>query len=356
MKKILYLGLGLSSMVAFAESPTHCLSLNDDTERLACFDKVHGFQSENNAKQQIDLVESYRGSVSAERPVVVLTNGNKSEPQDALSPLSRLYDLDKNNDKGVLSVREHEPMYLMPMQYNSSPNYYPHSPARGSAVEEAQSRQKRLEAKMQMSFKTKLLEDVFSTRADLWFGYTQTSNWQVYSQGSRSAPFRNTDYAPELFLTQPVKADLPAEGQLRMLGVGVIHQSNGRSRPFSRSWNRVYAMAGMEWGKLTVVPRVWLRLDPKGGEDDNPDIMKYMGYGDLRLNYNIDSKHSVNGLLRYNPIRNRGAIQVGYTFPLRGKLKVYVQGFHGYGENLIDYNHKQTSIGVGLMFNEWDKR
>ena len=115
--------------------------------------------------------------------------------------------------------------------------------------------QLRTEAKLQISLKTKVMEDLFRTRADLWVGYTQQSNWQLYNQGEKSAPFRNTDYAPEIFLTQPVKATLPFGGKLRMLGVGYIHQSNGQSRPMSRSWNRIYAMAGMEWGKLTVVPR-----------------------------------------------------------------------------------------------------
>ncbi|MDU5726766.1 MAG: phospholipase A, partial [Neisseria sp.] len=43
-----------------------------------------------------------------------------------------------------------------------------------------------------------------------------------------------------------------------------------------------------------------------------------------------------------------------YTFPIKGKLKGVVRGFHGYGESLIDYNHKQNGIGFGLMFNDWD--
>ena len=74
---------------------------------------------------------------------------------------------------------------------------------------------KRLEAKMQVSFKTKLMEDLFKTRADMWFGYTQTSHWQLWSQGEKSAPFRNNDYMPEMFITQPVKADLPGADYVR---------------------------------------------------------------------------------------------------------------------------------------------
>jgi len=72
--------------------------------------------------------------------------------------------------------------------------------------------------------------------------------------------------------------------------------------------------------------------------DDNPDIMRYMGYGDLRLAYQFDNKHALSGTLRYNPKHNKGAVQLNYTFPLKGNLKGYVQGFYGYGESLIDYN------------------
>ena len=159
---------------------------------------------------------------------------------------------------------------------------------------------------------------------------------------------------PEVFIAQPIRANLPCGGRLRMLGAGYVHQSNGRSRPMSRSWNRIYAMAGMEWNKLTVVPRLWVRLDPDGDDDDNPDITDYMGYGDLRIAYRFDNRHSLSSLLRYNPKTGKGAVQMNYTFPIKGKLKGYVQGFYGYGESLLDYNHKQKALGLGILFNASD--
>ena len=272
---------------------------------------------------------------------------------DAYTPLSRIYDLDENSGN-VFTLREHHPMYLMPAWYNLQPNYTPQSPSRGKTSAEKFREQKHMEAKMQVSFKTKLMEDLFKTRADVWFGYTQKSDWQVWNQGRRSAPFRNSSYSPELLITQPVKADLPAGGKLRVLGAGFIHESNGQSRPESRSWNRLYAMAGMEWGKLTVLPRVWVRaFDGKAVDDDNPDITDYMGYGDVKLQYRLNDQRAVSSTVRFNPKTGKGAIEADYTFPLKGKMKGYVRGFHGYGESLIDYNHKQTGVGVGVMFNDW---
>lgn len=354
------------------DAALQCTLLQDNALRLACYDKVFAAQlppeqppSEHEAdgKPQLDVVQSVRQSIGNKEATLVFdTPEGQAEPSQELAdaaaaytPLSQMYDLDANDPHGILTVREHNPMYLMPVWYNSSPNYAPSSPTRGAALQERFSDQKRIETKMQVSFKSKIAEDLFKSRADLWFGYTQKSDWQIYNQGRRSAPFRNTDYEPEIFITQPVKSQLPWGGRLRMLGVGFAHQSNGQSRPESRSWNKVYAMAGMEWGKLTVIPRVWMRLFDSSGEDnDNPDLTKYLGYGDVKLQYRLNDKHNFSTTLRYNPKSGYGAAEAAYTFPIKGKLQGVVRGFHGYGESLIDYNHKQSGIGFGLMFNGWD--
>ena len=360
------LALGSSSLAVANDAALQCTLLNNNAARLACFDTVYAthfppaapLPAAQNAKPALDLVQTVNSSIENKEATPVLSTAQVvpsptlAAAAEAYTPLSKLFDLDQNDPGGILTVRAHHPMYLLPGWFNSNPNYRMQSPTQ-ALVTNTPDEQKKIEAKMQISFKTKSAQDLFKTRADLWFGYTQQAHWQVYN-GFTSAPFRNTDYAPEIFLTQPVKADLPGDGRLRMLGVGAIHQSNGKSDPLSRSWNRIYGMAGMEWGKLTVMPRVWWRIPEKASDDNNPDINRYLGYGDVRLQYRFDNSQTLGSTLRLNPKSGKGSMQLDYTFPVAGKLKGYVQGFYGYGESLLDYNHKHRSIGIGLMMNDWD--
>lgn len=360
-----------------------CADVLDNTARLACFDKVVNNQAVLNQKAPLDIAKTVTTSIKELKPTVVLADEKiteqsmptwvddnvtqpiveKSPEKDKqilasvgvndddfanYSPLSVLFDLDRNDPKGILTLRPHQPMYVLPSWYSLSPNYDVYSPVHGYH-RYAQSELDSLDAKMQLSFKTKIAEDLFDTNADIWAGYTQQFYWQVYNN-KQSRPFRSSDYQPEIFITQPVKADLPVGGKLRMLGAGMVHQSNGQSEPLSRSWNRAYLMAGAEFGKFTVVPRVWLI----GGEEkDNPDIEDYMGYGDIRWGYDLQDNRTIGGFVRYNPSTQKGAVQVDYAYPLLGGMKMILQVFHGYGENIQDYNHKSTNLGIGLMFNDF---
>ncbi|WP_066569396.1 phospholipase A [Snodgrassella sp. CFCC 13594] len=362
---LLSVAAATTPLIAHAEEAAMaCTTIEDNAARLACFDKVYAAQlppssdvlaTTNTPKRPIDLSKSWDASVDQGTTTVVLAKPTNQEAiinTDAYTPLSTLYDLDQNDSNGILTVRAHNPMYLLPGWFNSKPNYNPGTPSQDT-VHYSREDQKKIEAKMQISFKTKLLEDLFRTRADLWFGYTQQSHWQVWN-GHTSAQFRNTDYMPELFITQPVHANLPWGGKLRMIGAGYLHQSNGQSDPLSRSWNRIYAMAGAEWGNLTVIPRVWWRIPESKSDDNNPDINRYMGYGDLRLQYRFSDAKTLGTTLRLNPKTGKGSMQLDYSFPLVGKLKGYVQAYDGYGESLLDYNHRHRSIGIGILMNDWD--
>ena len=260
LKHSLSIGFIAAAPLAAANTALHCTTIQDNATRLACYDNIYSAQlppqsplpqaQTETAKTPVDLEQSIRKSIEKKEAAIVFDNPTHpnisddvlSETADSYTPLSLMYDLDKNDTRGLLSVREHNPMYLMPVWYNSSPNYYPESPSRGVTTQEKFSEQKRLETKMQVSFKSKIAEDLFKTRADVWFGYTQKSDWQIFNQGRKSAPFRNTDYEPEIFITQPVKADLPFGGKLRMVGAVLF-----TSPTVKAARNRDHGTAFMPW-------------------------------------------------------------------------------------------------------------
>ncbi len=376
-----------------------CTDLKLESARLACYDKVAAGEEIilGREKLPLDLVETVKASFSDFRPTAVFANeDNEASEADAAdseivaeaegkavtgaptafgeeqlakagitvddfaayTPLSLAYDLDKNNELGTWTVRPHRAIYLLPAYVQYSPNLRPETPTlhpnEAQFDEYGNKYADKLELKAQISLKTKILEDVFDTNADVWFGYTQQMHWQVYND-EHSRPFRATDYMPEMFITQPVKADLPFNGRLRMLGAGAIHHSNGQSDPWSRSWNRLYLMGGAEWGKFSLQPKIWTHVKEKDSSksSDNPDITDYYGHGELKALYDFGRGETLSALGRYNFETDKGAVQLDYTVPISRDVYGFIQIFHGYGESIIDYNKETTAVGVGLSLNDW---
>ena len=53
---------------------------------------------------------------------------------------------------------------------------------------------------------------------------------------------------------------------------------------------------------------------------------------------------------------SRGFVQLDWATPLLdslGAARLHLQLSSGYGETLIDYNHKQTTLGIGVSFGNW---
>ena len=69
----------------------------------------------------------------------------------------------------------------------------------------------------------------------------------------------------------------------------------------------------------------------------------------------VYGKKSLAVMLRNNldVDNNRGAIEIGLTFPLTHTLKGFVQYFNGYGDSLIDYNRWQERFGIGIKLTDW---
>jgi phospholipase A1/A2 len=314
-----------------------CANVENDAARLQCFDELTGRKK----------------SVLEASPAITTTGpALPASPPDPerLSIMTQHWDLDKAHRKHTFLLRSYRPNYFLPVAYNSSPN-------QGEWLDvDSTARAQHNEAKFQLSFKLKAWEDIFNKDIDLWIAYTQLSYWQLYNSAF-SSPFRDTNYEPELLVNFRTNYELFGfKG--RFVNVGLNHHSNGRSQPLSRSWNRVVANVGLEKNNFDLLLKTWFKIPENEDKDDNPDITRYMGYGELWGTY-YWNKHKVAMMFRNNlrPTNNVGAVQLDWSFPLpllKGDwLKGYIQYFNGYGESLLDYYQSINRISAGIMLTDW---
>ena len=50
---------------------------------------------------------------------------------------------------------------------------------------------------------------------------------------------------------------------------------------------------------------------------------------------------------------NRAALQADWCFPLFARVGGIVQCFFGYGESLLDFDHRVGRVGVGIVLADW---
>lgn len=244
----------------------------------------------------------------------------------------------------------HRRNYLLPVITSSNINQLQYA-----NIEGYEQNLESYEAKFQVSFKVPFNRESLLFENDrLFFGLTVESWWQVYSD-SISKPFRETNYMPEFFYATPTSWH-PFGTNTTVL-FGAEHLSNGRSQPLSRSWNRFYAQFIVEKGRFVFSLKPWLRLqedqktDPmQSSGDDNPNITDYVGDYEFATAYN-DGGFEYTFRIRHAIETGRGSAELNWTFPLGGKFIGYTSIFTGYGESLIDYNHKQTRFGIGIALN-----
>ncbi len=375
--------LGLCSALAVhAQTPPatgdaawrQCAATADNAARLACFDQWAGRQalaapsaSTANANAASAKEAEAQGAATpppspvdttlpATRIIEVARTEGCRDPQ--YSDISRFWELETGTDCGTFGFRGYRPLSVSVIA-SDSVNRQPGSPSPGHTAAEPVD-YRRTEMRIQLSMRTKIAQGLLTqghpTRKDsLWFGYTQQSYWQLFSPDI-SRPFRATDHEPEVMYVYPTDAQLPFGWRWRYSGAGLVHQSNGQSDPLSRSWNRVYLMTGMELSnRWQLHARLWKRIPENAANDDNPDITRYLGHGELRAVWNPSANHMLSATLRGPLFQGRGSARLEWLQPLgtglaggKSNLRLHTSLFTGYGDSLIDYNRKRTVFSVGL--------
>ena len=354
-------------------TPEACALVGSDAARLACYDTLfrRGVQTTQEADAAAIAAQQARREerqaareAQAEAPTgekvkhrlgeLFKNDGHESALANAGkgSLLDSRWELAQDSKLGAFQLRAYKPVYLLPAFWTSDKNQMPQSPNPDNTVTTPQQLDSN-ELKFQLSFKTKVWENVFGDNGDLWAGYTQSSRWQAYN-ADNSRPFRETNYEPELMMMFRTGYSIGG-WRGRMAGLSLTHQSNGRADPLSRSWNRVILNVGLDRENWALVLRPWYRLPEDREDDNNPDIEDYMGRGDAVLTWNRNG-HEVSLMARHSlrgGDRSHGALQLDYGFPISNLLRGHIQVFDGYGESMIDYNHKATYVGVGVSLLEW---
>ena len=353
-----------------------CTALSSDNQaRLACFDAWAAEQAQaapaggqawqapaasanaSGATSSSAVPPPVDATLPATRIIDVARTEGCRDPQ--YSDLSRFWELETGTDCGTFSFRGYRPITVSVVA-SSSVNRQPTSDADGNSATDS-TPYRRTENRIQLSVRTKIAQGMLTQghptlKDSLWFGYTQQSYWQLFTP-EISRPFRATDHEPELMYVYPTTAQLPFGWKWRYSGIGLVHQSNGQSKPLSRSWNRAYLMTGIELdNRFSVNARIWKRIPESSGSDDNPGISDYIGRGELSLLWNVNKDNTLGATVRHTlASSDRGSVRVEWLqalgtglFGSKSNLRLHTSLFSGYGDSMIDYNRKRTVFSVGL--------
>ena len=353
-----------------------CTALSSDNQaRLACFDAWAAEQAQaapaggqawqapaasanaSGATSSSAVPPPVDATLPATRIIDVARTEGCRDPQ--YSDLSRFWELETGTDCGTFSFRGYRPITVSVVA-GSNVNRQPTSDAPDhSALTSTPYR--RTENRIQLSVRTKIAQGLLTQghptlKDSVWFGYSQQSYWQLFTP-QISRPFRATDHEPEVMYVYPTTAQLPFGWKWRYSGIGLVHQSNGQSKPLSRSWNRAYLMTGMELdNRWSVNAKVWKRLSESADSDDNPGISDYVGRGELAVFWNANKDNTLGATVRHTLARSdRGSVRLEWMQTLgsglwgsKSNLRLHTALFSGYGDSMIDYNRKRTVFSVGL--------
>ncbi|MEG0973098.1 MAG: phospholipase A [Comamonas sp.] len=374
--------LPLWAAAAQAQSPNptpgdaawrQCSVQTDSSARLACYDqwahqqRTPVQQTDTSAAPAVTAatVSASGNAASLKLPAVAQPVSETAAVSQggcrdsSYTEVSRFWELEAGTDCGKFSFRGYRPLSVS-VAAGSNINSTPTSANPNNVVHTATDYQKQ-EMRIQLSMRTKLAQNLLTSpesnlRDSLWVGYTGLSYWQVFNS-DMSRPFRTTDHEPEVIYIYPTTAQLPFGWRWRYSGVGLVHQSNGQSDPLSRSWNRYYLMTGLELdNRWQVQAKLWKRMSESAEDDNNPGIENYVGRGELKLGWNVNSNNWV-GLTARGSLNGhgKGSGRLEWMRTLgegwmggKSNLRLHAQVFSGYGDTLLDYNHKRTVFSLGF--------
>ncbi len=211
------------------------------------------------------------------------------------------------------------------------------------------------DTKLQLSFKVRMLP-----LTGLYAAYSQIMLWRLWEE---SKPFRDINYNPEIFYRFEF-GDAPNW----YIDLGLYeHESNGRAEHESRSWDRSYlrfsmthALSSTSRARIHWNVKAWV---PYNYDYDNTDIARRRGLYEVQVSLvdafgswldrsDITLRFHGGGPSHVNPFQGGQELTLRFAPRLLSSsaAQIVVQYYHGYGENLLDYDVKKSVFRAGLGF------
>ena len=205
--------------------------------------------------------------------------------------------------------------------------------------------------KFQISVRTKLFKDLKSGLGwlnGIAFAYTQMS---IFDINGRSAPFRATNYNPEILFvwdqTYPLIGFLIKELRLSLYD----HHSTGVGAENSRRWERIYVQPAIQVSKFRGDLKIWIETPYKDGlSSQNEDIEEYLGHGELSIEYTHTDRLSGKAYLTSGKESDLNVRLEVSGRPFELDFFLFLQYYNGFGEELTGYNVETQSLRLGIRF------
>lgn len=199
------------------------------------------------------------------------------------------------------------------------------------------------DAKFQISIMQRMTNSVLPFKTYLFLTYSQLAFWDIYKD---SFPFSDINFNPTIGIGRVLNH------KNRFLGTMMFqieHESNGKDDVLSRSWNKIsfgsVLLLDKHW---TVQTKMWI---PIIDGTMNKDIVSYKGWGHIgvdyknrRLNVGILATKRAGKFFDYNITAN-----LSYKAFPNGNQHLFIEYFHGYGENLLMYNEYRHRVRIGFV-------
>lgn len=201
------------------------------------------------------------------------------------------------------------------------------------------------DVKFQVSISQRITRSTLPFHTYAFLFYTQKCLWDVFKD---SMPMHDLNFNPGIGISKLIISKGRLIGKLTAL---IEHESNGRDRLASRSWNKVSLSGSIYLGPNVMVhSKFWIPIVDGG---NNKDILHYSGIMQAGIQAISNDQRWVLSLTlvkrKGNILNNNTIVDVGWRIRKTDNQFIMLHFYNGYGESLLDYNKFHSRLRIGLL-------